>query len=314
MTIVPIDASTAAAAFESAATTSHSLRLFLVDGHPRGLVVADILNWSGKVLSAPRGGLDRLLKRPEASRCGLYIFTGPDPDRPGGDKAYIGEADDVATRIGVSLRQGWHDFFERLAVIVSSDDHLTKGHVRYLEGRLIRHAREAEVVALSNVTAPDYQLLPEADRASMDHFFDRLMLVLPMVGFDIFSQQRSAQHQDGDLSADSGPVFVFSTSGATARAQEIEDGFVVLAGSTARRQPSATFQARYRALRDRLLDEGKLVMEGAHQLRFTEDVVFTSPSAAAAVVAARSASGPREWKLEATGQAYMEWKADGLER
>jgi len=42
---------------------------------------------------------------------------------------------------------------------------------------------------------------------------------------------------------------------------------------------------------------------------FTTDVTFASPSAAASIVAARSASGPREWKVRGTGQTYRDWRA-----
>jgi hypothetical protein len=30
------------------------------------------------------------------------------------------------------------------------------------------------------------------------------------------------------------------------------------------------------------------------------------------VVAARSATGPREWKLSGTGQTYRDWRAEAL--
>jgi hypothetical protein len=58
-----------------------------------GRVVAEIGNWNGKVLAAPRGRLGELLKRSEASRTGIYVLTGPDPEQLGGTTAYIGEAD-----------------------------------------------------------------------------------------------------------------------------------------------------------------------------------------------------------------------------
>jgi hypothetical protein len=106
------------------------------------------------------------------------------------------------------------------------------------------------------------------------------------------------------------PVFTFSTGGASARARQIEGGFVVLAGSTARATSTATFQAGYRALRERLVAEGSLVPHtSADLLTFLTDTVFASPSAAAAVVAGRSASGPIEWKILETGQPYRDWRA-----
>lgn len=55
-----------------------SVRLFLTDGSPHGLIVADVGNWNGKVLSGPRGRIAELLKRPEARRTGVYVQIGPD--------------------------------------------------------------------------------------------------------------------------------------------------------------------------------------------------------------------------------------------
>jgi hypothetical protein len=110
-------------------------------------------------------------------------------------------------------------------------------------------------------------------------------------------------------------MFAFATAGASATAHETEEGFVVLAGSTARRIPTETFPAGYLALRDQLIADGKLADGPTSDLyTFTSDVVFSSPSAAASIVAARSASGPREWKVEGTGQMYKDWKATALER
>src|SRR5947208_8472257 len=78
---------------EASRSSGRSIRLFLPDGTPRGLIIAEVGNWIGKALCAPRGRRDELLKRSEATRTGIYILLGPDPDRPGGTKAYIGEAD-----------------------------------------------------------------------------------------------------------------------------------------------------------------------------------------------------------------------------
>lgn len=82
----------------------------------------------------------------------------------------------------------------------------------------------------------------------------------------------------------------------------------MLAGSTARRDTTETFPAGYRTLRDRLLADGLLTADPASDLfTFTSDTAFSSPSAAAAIVAGRSASGPREWKVERSGLTYGEW-------
>lgn len=294
------------------AATARSLRLFFADGTPHGLVVAEIPNWSGKVLAAPRARLGELLNRDEAHRTGIYVLTGPDPEQLAGSMAYVGEADNVAARLRIHQRAGDKDFFDRLAIMVGSDDNLTKAHVRFIESRLIRLMRQVGSVVLSNGTDPDFQRLPEADRADMEFFVTQLALVLPILGFDLFRKPPSAV-ADGKVGLAAGQdddaTFVFSTAGATATGHETEDGFVVRVGSTARRTPTGTFPAGYLALRDRLVAEGKLVEGPTSDLStFATDVVFSSPSAAASIVAARSASGPREWKLRSDGRMYKDWR------
>jgi len=81
-------------------------------------------------------------------------LVGPDPDRPGGLLVYIGEADDVAARLRIHLRSETKDFFDRLLIVVSSADNLTKAHVRYIESQLIRMAQQAGSVRLTNDTHP----------------------------------------------------------------------------------------------------------------------------------------------------------------
>ena len=57
-----------------------SIRLFLVDGQPNGLMTAEIMNWTGHVITGPRTRLAELVKRPECDRTGIYFLVGPDPD------------------------------------------------------------------------------------------------------------------------------------------------------------------------------------------------------------------------------------------
>jgi hypothetical protein len=287
-----------------------SIKLFLADGTPQGLIIAEIMNWTGQAMVAPRSGAAGLLRRAEAARTGIYILMGPDPDRSAGTKVYIGEADNVAERLRIHLRMEEKEFFERLVIVVAKDDNLTKSHARYLESQLIRTAREAGSVSLANVARPDFQILPEADRADMDFFVAQLRLVLPILGFDLF--RRPTENGVPDPSGEEA-LFIFEPTGASATARETEDGFVVRAGSTARKQGTATFPAGYRALRDQLVQDGRMV-DGAEPdlYRFAVDVAFASPSAAASIVAARSASGPREWKVMGTNLDYRDWLAQRL--
>jgi hypothetical protein len=172
-------------------------------------------------------------------------------------------------------------------------------------------------VSLTNDTRPDFQRLPEADRADMDTFVENAALVLPVLGCDLFkrktvSPERAQESRTGgNLKS---PTFTFVTAGASATGRETEDGFVVFAGSTARRTPSGTFPAGYASLRDRLVASGQLIDGPTPDLlSFATNVAFTSPSTAASIVSARSASGPIEWKVQAAGTSYREWRSSRLE-
>lgn len=53
-----------------------TIKLFLVNGTPNGLRTAELFNWSGKAVSAPRSELTQLLARPELRLQGNYFLTG----------------------------------------------------------------------------------------------------------------------------------------------------------------------------------------------------------------------------------------------
>lgn len=112
------------------------VRIYLVDGTPGGLVTAEIMNWTGHAIAAPRSDVAELLKRPEAHKTGIYVLLGDDPEATGGTAAYVGEGDEIATRLRQHARpesQGGKDFWDRVVIFTSKDANLTKAHARYLE-------------------------------------------------------------------------------------------------------------------------------------------------------------------------------------
>jgi hypothetical protein len=138
-------------------------------------------------------------------------------------------------------------------------------------------------------------------------------LVLPILAFDLF-RPSGPQALAQSSSAVSSPIFELEAVGVRATGQESDAGFIVFARSTARRQGTPAFPEGYRILRDQLVRDGKLVVgTDAANYHFATDIVFSSPSAAAAVVTARSASGPMEWKLRRSGQTYRDWRNAQLE-
>src|SRR5258705_6957241 len=118
--------------------TSATIKLFLQFGDAKSLRTAEISNWTGKAIAAPRTELDELLKREEVEKTGVYILLGSDP-LSGVPLAYIGEAEIIRDRL---KQHKTREFWVSAIVFVSKDENLTKAHVRYLENRILAEAAQ----------------------------------------------------------------------------------------------------------------------------------------------------------------------------
>ncbi|MQY27997.1 GIY-YIG nuclease family protein [Nocardia aurantia] len=272
------------------------VRLFLVDGTPGGLLTAEVGNWTGHVVAAPRSDLPALLGRDEVKRTGIYILLGEDPET-GGALAYIGEGDEVRNRLQQHAKPetvGGKDFWDRAVVVTSTDTHLTKSHARYLESRFIRLALAAGRTSLTNGTTPPLPRLSEADTAVIEAFILEVLILLPVLGINIFRSVSS--RVSGSVPV--GPEFLLRMPkyDVVARAREVDGEFTVLEGSSARQSWTGADNG-YGRLRRRLEEEGVLRQRGDGTTVFTRDYPFPSPSAAAAVVAGRNMNGRTEWRF-----------------
>lgn len=301
-------------------SNGRSVRLFLADGTPGGLLTAEIMNWTGHVIAAPRSDLGALLKREEASRTGIYLLLGDDPQTPGSLRAYIGEGDDVGKRLYQHARpetQGGKDFWSRAVIITSKDANLTKAHARYLESRFILLAKIARRAQLDNGTAPPLLALPEADVSDMEYFVEQAQIVLPVLGINVLrvpSAPTITLAVTGSGAAPSvSPTFELRSQKdkIVATAHEVDGEFVVMAGSQGRSAWTGV-PGGYEALRQRLETDGTLAAGQGFGLHFTRDHVFASVRAAAAVVVGRSANGRAMWKTSA-GISYGEWQDQQLQ-
>ncbi|KPQ27408.1 MAG: GIY-YIG catalytic domain/Domain of unknown function (DUF4357) [Marinobacter excellens HL-55] len=291
------------------------IRLFLVDGTPNGLLTAEIMNWTGHALTGPRTKLTELVQRPECGRTGVYFLVGPDPDNAMRPLVYIGESDDVAKRLKQHNRpepQGGKDFWERVCLITSKDQNLTKAHVKYLESQLITIAKQSGRCGLVNGTAHDYTVLPESDQADMAFFIEQIRIILPVLGFD-FLREPAALHTKSP-SSDEDTLFEMELPkyGVKAQAREIDGSFVVLQGSEAR--PKWTAKANgYGNLYDQLVKDGVLADEANGKRLFAQDYEFNSPSAAAAIVSGRNANGRISWMVRGSQTTYGDWQSSLVE-
>lgn len=268
-----------------------TIKIFLAKGNPEALRTAEISNWTGKAITAPRTELREFLARDELDKPGVYILMGTDP-KSGDASLYVGQGESVAKRIKGHSEK---DFWNSVVAFVAKDENLTKAHSTYLEGKLIEKAKEAGRSVLVNSTSSGSKL-PESDLADMNVFLDNIYQLLPILGVNHF---RTRQEQ----TATEKELLYCSIKELVATGKRSSTGFVVFKGSQAvlHHRPSAGI---IRDKREELMASGALRTQGTH-LIFTKDVEFGSPSTAGSIVRGGHTNGLTQWRNSA-GQSLKE--------
>ncbi len=321
------------------------IRIHLADGSPTGIKHAELIGWTGQAIVCPRGRVGELFQREweaEVGRPGVYILFG-EHEEERTPLAYIGEAENVRERLRNHVSN--KSFWDRVVFFTSKDENLTKAHVKYLESRMVELAKRAGRTPLENGNAPQQPRLPRADRDATEEFLDHARLLLAALGFPLLQPPHAGRAQPlhaGRVSqgeggaeapaaeapaaeapaaeasaASGGPLadvrlrFRLPKHGVDAVGAVTDEGFVVFAGSLGAGVTRESLSKGWTELRDELIDQGKLQVDG-EQLRFVQDVLFRSPSAAAAVVAGGSRNGREVWRDEESGRTLNQLEAARL--
>lgn len=314
-------------------TLGKSIQIYLADGSVTGIRHGEISNWTGQAIACPRARFPELKEWSEAKRPGVYFLFGQNEESDQ-EAVYIGEAEIVLDRLYSHIKgTNGKEFWTELVIFTSKDDNLTKGHVRYLEARLVELANAAARYVIENSVSPQRPALPRAARDAMEEFINGVRTLLGVLGHRVLEpllvrtaeSQPILEAQQPAMIATSTPAscipleatvgtpsslqpqtFQLSASNISATAVRTDEGLVVLANSEAATSVRPSLSTSYRTLRTRLISSGILVEKGA-KLKFVRDQLFTSPSQAAAVVVGYSINGRDHWKT-LSGITYSEFE------
>lgn len=293
-----------------------TVRIYLVDGIPSGVITAEIMNWTGKFIVAPRSQLPDLAQRAELKRTGIYILTGQNPEDPTQEIVYIGESDNIWVRLTQHSNDNNKEFWSKTIVVTSKDENLTKAHVRYLESRLIQITTQAQRVKVVNGTNPEISNFPEPDISDMEYFLEQIQMLLPVLGFSFAiplppSNVPQTTNKDTLVS----PVLTLNYAGTIATAQEINGEFFVFEGSTVRKAHTNSLKDTYLQIREKLLNEGKLIeSENPNYWIFAQNVPFQSPSTAANIIGGTPLNGRQQWKIKDTSESLAQWQDEQIKQ
>ncbi len=271
------------------------LTVYMIDGTEYGPRLSEIGNWVGKAIYSPRSSLTKILARPECNNPGIYCLKGDPIDEAFAEKIYIGEAENIKTRLKQHLSDSNKDFKE-IIFFISKDELLTKTQIKYLESRLIQLAIDAKTAEIENGNSPNLPTLHEADISDMEYFLEQIKLILPVMGFKfLISSTLNPDLEKEKMSDNKSKIFFnIKTKSFKATMYESDQGYIVTKGSEAKKSLSKSTTETYRNLRRKLL-ETKILIDKGDKLEFTEDAIFNSPSAASNMVLGRNSNGFTEW-------------------
>jgi hypothetical protein len=285
------------------------LTVYLIDENDNGPRTIEIGNWSGKSFYSPRANLTQIIDRPEFSKPGVYILKSDPTDDSFQERIYIGEAEKIGNRLKQHLKDADKDFRE-VIVFISKDELLTKSHIKYIESRLVSQAKQARNSEIDNSNTPTESSLSEADISDMEYFINQIKFILPVPGYYFLVPNTITKSDINSKVVYSNDKYFAKGQHVNAELIESSEGFIVLKGSTARKEVEDSLSTTYQKLRNKYLETG-ILEEKENELVFNEDATFSSLSAAATVIFGRSTSGPEAWKNK-NGKTYREIQEENL--
>lgn len=271
------------------------LTIYMIDGTAYGPRLGEIGNWVGKAIYCPRASVNKIINRHEFDNPGIYCLKRDPTDEAFDEKIYIGEAENIKSRLKQHLSDPNKDFTE-LIFFTSKDELLTKTQIRFLESRLIQLALEAKTAQIDNGNSPSLPTLHEADISDMEYFLEQIKLILPVMGFNFLISSTVTQREkfDPKIKNEVHETYYIKTKSFKAIMTETDQGYIVAKGSEAKKTLSNSCTETYKNMRRKLI-ETKIMVDHEDKLIFAEDAIFNSPSAASNMILGRNSNGFTEW-------------------
>lgn len=265
-----------------------TIQIYLPDGNPRGIRIAEITSRTIQAVLMPRSTLDEAASRDELKNVGVYFLVGASED-DSMQQLYIGEAEDCLSRLQQHNRT--KDFWTHALVICSKTQQFTKTHIKFLESFCYKEAGKANRFELNNGNMPSEPHLPEPMRADLMDNYDTMKILVSTLGYPFFDQIKKPRAKE---------ILICQGKDAYAEGEYSEEGLVVFAGAKCRLAETKAINSGAKKLRRTLQKKEILALaeETDPFLTLSTDHIFKTPSAAACFVLARSANGWTEWKYK----------------
>ena len=260
-----------------------TIQIYLPDGNPRSLKIAEITSRTVSAILIPRSILEEAAKRDELNSVGVYLLFGSEESKP---QVYIGEAENCLTRLKQHNKS--KDFWSHAVAFISKTHYFTKTHIKFLEWLCFEVASKANRYSLENSNSPSKPHISESVEADLYDNFETIQILTSTLGYPVFDEIKKPKTKE---------VIVCKGKDAYAEGEYTEEGIIIFENAKCNLIESKTAGSWIIGMRNDLKENGVLI-EKDGVLVFTKNHIFSSPSASAAIVLARRANGWIEWKFK----------------
>ena len=267
-----------------------SIELFLVNGTADSIITAELSNWNGKAIKIPRIEV-AICKRDDITGPGVYFLFCKEDD--GEDSVYIGEAENIKDRLVQHIRDnqsGKEKYYWNTAVLFTGRD-LNKALIRYLEYRLVDIARSSKRYKVLTKNTYKKTIIKESQESAMEEFIENIRILLNALGYKAL--EPIAIKPTSSSAPEVSEEYCLAVGNVKAYGVVTTEGFVIFKGAIVSKTTAKSIGAGAMKLRNELITEGKVV-DGVT----TEDILFSSSSAAATFALGYGVSGPQTWKAK----------------
>lgn len=272
-----------------------------MDGEAGGRIKCTLANWTGIAYKIPRTELEKCKERDDLKQSGVYFLFGTS-DITGKNVVYIGQAgarkngEGILNRLQEHKRNPEKDYWTEAIVFTTSNNSFGPTEISYLENRFCNLALLANRYEVKNGNDPTPGNITEEKESEMEEFIDYAKVIMGTLGHKLFEPvSKPVQRNDNDAVAINEDYSRLHLERTIKKIGKIEadgmqtaEGFVVFKGSRISPVEDDTIRSGVRQQRKAAkIDDNNILLE---------DMLFSSPSSAAAFVIGKSTNGLIYWK------------------
>ena len=268
------------------------LTLYFLDGNINGVLKISAPGETCVAFKINRDDLDKYKNRKELKQSGIYFLFGAPNDKNTKDIVYVGQANERKNGEGILNRLVEHkrnpnkDYWNYAIVFTTTDNSLNSTGLNYLENYFCNLAKEANRYIVKNGNDPSIGNISEEQVSSLRSFISNTEFIMSALNYKIFVPIIDSEENCYYLERKN------RETGITIKAtgQKTKDGFVVLRGSYIAEKDMKVIYPTVKEIRKKAKINKNRILQ--------EDLLFSSPTYAAAFVIGSNANGLTEWKTK----------------